>query len=92
MSSFDEMKKIKQAFNYRLFLHPIDDHRTIVKDGMLLRSGKAGESKQFFSRKGAYAFILLSNSLHMVGTLHSRGAGNDQYCGRRFFRHKPGSA
>ena len=49
LASFAEMKKIKNAFNYRQFLHPLDDTRVILKDGQLLRSGKAGESKTFFS-------------------------------------------
>jgi hypothetical protein len=51
LTSFAEMKKIADRFDYMLWAHPTKPAFTVMESGKLLRSGKRGEGKDFFSEE-----------------------------------------
>eukprot|EP00939_MAST-03C_sp_MAST-3C-sp1_P002414 g2414.t1 len=51
LSSFAEMKKVDDRFDYLLWAHRTNKERRIMQTGTLLRSGKKGEGKIFFDEE-----------------------------------------
>ena len=51
LSSFKEMKKIAHKFDYVLFANKENPEQTVMESGKLIRSGKKGEGKNFFTEE-----------------------------------------
>ena len=65
-----EMKKIAHTFDYNLWANNANPERTVVNRGKLIRAGKKGQGKTFFTEEGReisthHAWIPLKYSPHI---------------------------